>query len=83
MTLLHSLSFFFRTLQETQTDPVYHKGPLQLMLSATDGTHGSTQVTHVAQADKVIFVSSMQHTYNLFDRFIEKEVRKLQFNFGT
>ncbi|XP_075733539.1 uncharacterized protein LOC142775696 isoform X1 [Rhipicephalus microplus] len=38
--------------EETQTDPVCCKGPLQLMLSATDGTHGSTQVTHVAQADK-------------------------------
>ncbi|KAH9382237.1 hypothetical protein HPB48_016955 [Haemaphysalis longicornis] len=37
---------------ETQTDLVYCKDSLQLMLSATDGTPGSTQVTHVAQADK-------------------------------
>ncbi|XP_077544511.1 uncharacterized protein LOC144156621 [Haemaphysalis longicornis] len=45
--------FTLTCVAETQTDPVCCKGPLQLMLSATDGTHGSTQVTHVAQADKV------------------------------
>ncbi|KAL3242533.1 hypothetical protein MRX96_021041 [Rhipicephalus microplus] len=45
--------FTFTCVAETQTDPVCRKGPLQLMLSATDGTHGPSQVTHVAQADKV------------------------------
>ncbi|KAL3217492.1 hypothetical protein MRX96_032291 [Rhipicephalus microplus] len=45
--------FTLTCVAETQTDPVCCKGPLQFMLSATDGTHGSTQVTHVAQADKV------------------------------
>ncbi|KAH8035904.1 hypothetical protein HPB51_011002 [Rhipicephalus microplus] len=47
--------FTLTCIAETQTDPVCCKGPLQLMPSATDGTHGSTQVTHDAQADKVIF----------------------------
>ncbi|KAG0422464.1 hypothetical protein HPB47_001713 [Ixodes persulcatus] len=37
---------------ETQTDTAKSKGPLQLMLSATDGVRGSTQVTHIPQADK-------------------------------
>ncbi|KAL3196922.1 hypothetical protein MRX96_015004 [Rhipicephalus microplus] len=44
--------FTLTCVAETQTDPVCCKGPLQLMPSATDGTHGSTQVTHDAQADK-------------------------------
>ncbi|KAH9379713.1 hypothetical protein HPB48_009120 [Haemaphysalis longicornis] len=44
-----------------------------LMLSATDGTHGSTQVTHVAQADKVIFfLHSKQHTFNSFGGVTKK-----------
>ncbi|KAG0425002.1 hypothetical protein HPB47_027810 [Ixodes persulcatus] len=38
---------------ETQTDTANSKGPLQLMLSATDGACGSTQVTHIPQADKM------------------------------
>ncbi|KAM7290278.1 uncharacterized protein ISCGN_026923 [Ixodes scapularis] len=38
---------------ETQTDAANSRGPLQLMLSATDGALGSTQVTHIPQADKV------------------------------
>ncbi|XP_077560641.1 uncharacterized protein LOC144175442 [Haemaphysalis longicornis] len=50
---VNAQQFTLTCVAETQTDPVCCKGPLQLMLSATDGTHGSTQVTHVAQADKV------------------------------
>ncbi|CAN7980837.1 unnamed protein product [Ixodes pacificus] len=36
-----------------RTDTANSNGPLQLLLSATDGARGSTQVTHIPQADKV------------------------------
>ncbi|CAN7940435.1 unnamed protein product [Ixodes hexagonus] len=48
-----ALSCLPAAVQETQMDTENCKGPLQLMLSSTDGVHGSTQVTHIPQADKV------------------------------